>query len=340
VGLVGCGAVGRKRAAALDGDRLTVCLDVDRARAVALARQTGARAVESVDDLLREHPDAVIVATTHDALASAACRALEAGAHVLVEKPGGRSPAEIEMIAATAASASRYVQVGFNHRHHPGIARAMREAKSGAHGPVMFLRARYGHGGRTGYESEWRADPERSGGGELLDQGVHLLDLSFWLLGPLPLRGALLRTSFWDVQVEDNAVVSLGEPDPHLPWATFHVSWSEWKNEFALEIYCRRGKLQVTGLTGSYGPQSLRIFRMGPRMGPPQVQEIAYGAGDGSWAAEWRAFRGSLAGGVPTTSDTVDSARYAHACIAEAYRGCGRPGGALGAVVRTPRGGP
>ncbi len=69
------------------------------------------------------------------------------------------------------------------------------------------MRARYGHGGRPGYEREWRADPKRSGGGELIDQGMHLLDLSHWLLGPLPLHSALLRTSFWDMPVEDNAVL-------------------------------------------------------------------------------------------------------------------------------------
>ena len=85
----------------------------------------------------------------------------------------------------------------------------------------MHLRARYGHGGRLGYEREWRADPARSGGGELIDQGMHLLDLSHWLAGPLPLHSALLRTHFWDTPVEDNAALILGEADSRTaPWAT------------------------------------------------------------------------------------------------------------------------
>ncbi len=153
------------------------------------------------------------------------------------------------------------------------------------------MRARYGHGGRLGYDREWRAVPEVSGGGELLDQGMHLLDLSHWLLGPLPLHSALLRTSYWDMPVEDNAVLTLAEPGGAGPFSTFHVSWSEWKNEFALDVYTRTTKLAVSGLAGSYGPQTLRIWRMGPEMGPPELEEVAYPATDRSWEAEWAHFR-------------------------------------------------
>ncbi len=141
----------------------------------------------------------------------------------------------------------------------------------------MHLRARYGHGGRPGYEREWRADPARSGGGELIDQGMHLLDLCHWLAGPLPLHSALLRTQFWDAPVEDNAALILGEPRARTgPWAMLHVSWTEWKNLFSLEMFCRSAKLQVDGLTRSYGPQRLRIYRMRPELGPPDVEELSY----------------------------------------------------------------
>src|SRR5581483_2980358 len=121
-------------------------------------------------------------------LAENACRALEAGAHVLVEKPAGIGVADVDRIAAAAAQAGRLVKVGFNHRFHPAIMRAVTEARSGRFGDVMFARARYGHGGRLGYEQEWRMRPELSGGGELIDQGMHLLDIFHWLLGPLPLH--------------------------------------------------------------------------------------------------------------------------------------------------------
>ncbi len=189
----------------------------------------------------------------------------------------------------------------------------------------MFLRARYGHGGRLGYETEWRAQPELSGGGELIDQGMHLLDLSYWLLGPLPLQSALVRTSYWDMQVDDNAVLTLAEAgERQAPWATFHVSCSEWKNEFALEIYCRTAKLQVLGLVRSYGTQHLRIWRMRPELGPPDLEEIAYDAEDVSWAAEWQHLRAAITAGDdrPLLGD-LGSARYAHERVEDAYRANG-----------------
>ena len=57
----------------------------------------------------------------------------------------------------------------------------------------MFIRGRYGHGGRVGYDREWRADPALSGGGELIDQGVHLIDLSRWFLGAIHRRSTASR---------------------------------------------------------------------------------------------------------------------------------------------------
>ena len=192
----------------------------------------------------------------------------------------------------------------------------------------MYVRGRYGHGGRLGYEDEWRAQPELSGGGELMDQGMHLLDLSHRFLGPLPLHSALLRTNFWSVAVEDNAVLVLGESgENHAPWSTLHVSWTEWKNDFALEIYCKRAKLQVTGLWGSYGPQVLRIYRMGPELGPPDVEVLEYGDEDQSWAAEWEHFRTAVQEDRLTD---IGSTLYALGTIEEAYRlsGYGTPAAA------------
>ena len=130
---------------------------------------------------------------------------------MLVEKPAGLSAAQIDTIDDAAQAAGRRVKVGFNHRFHPGIHRAITEARSGVHGDVLHVRGRYGHGGRIGYDQEWRADVQRSGGGEIVDQGMHLLDLTHWLLGPLPLHSALLRTQFWDTEVDDNAALILGE---------------------------------------------------------------------------------------------------------------------------------
>jgi predicted dehydrogenase len=322
VGIVGCGLMGAKRAAALDSDTLVGVYDLDRARAQALAIEHHCECFDSLEALLGCDLDVAIVATTHDRLAENACRALDTGLHVLVEKPAGIGVMQIDEIASAAGRARRLVKVGFNHRFHPAIARAVAEARSGRFGPVMFARGLYGHGGRLGYEKEWRAQPDRSGGGELIDQGMHLLDISYWLLGPLPVRTALLRTSFWQMDVEDNAVLLLGENgDRSAPWSLLHASWTEWKNMFSLEVYCRTGKLHVTGLIGSYGPQRLQIHAMDAVMGPPRTEEVAYEPVDQSWSAEWAHFRHAIHAGGRADSllGDLSSARYAWECVEQAY---------------------
>ncbi len=322
VGIVGAGLIGGKRADALGSvDTVVGVHDVDHARASVLADRLRVPADVELDALLEREPDVVVVATTHDALADLACRALEAGSHVLVEKPAGLRAEDIDRIAAAAKRAARLVKVGFNHRFHPGIRRAITEARSGEFGPVMYMRARYGHGGRLGYEQEWRADASISGGGELIDQGMHLIDLSNALHGPLPLHGALVHTDYWDMDVDDNAVVTLGAPGRTAPWTAFHVSCSEWKNLFDLEIYSRSAKWHVSGLAGSYGPQVLRVYRMTLEMGPPDLVEVPSPEGDPSWRAEWEYFRGMIDAGDPTArlDGGLDDARYAHQIVQDIY---------------------
>jgi len=133
----------------------------------------------------------------------------------------------------------------------------------------------------------------------------------------------LLRTSFWDMEVEDNAAILLGAQGDHgAPWATLHVTWTEWKNLFSLEITCRTGKLVVDGLQGSYGPQRLTVHTMLPELGPPVTEVTEFEERDESWAAEWGAFRAAIeAGACPG----VDSARYCWGIIEQAYADNGYP---------------
>jgi len=322
VGVLGCGQIGVKRAQALaPQDVIVGCCDLDGAAAENLARRHGGRACATPHELFSLDPEVVIVATVHDQLAGLVELALAAGAHVLVEKPAGISTAQIDRLIECRRLYGRQVKVGFNHRFHPGIARAVEEVHSGRHGDLMHVRARYGHGGRPGYDREWRADPARSGGGELIDQGMHLLDISNWLAGPLPLHSALLRTQFWDAEVEDNAALLLGEAGMRAaPWVMLHVSWTEWKNLFSLEIYCHTAKLQVDGLVRSYGPQRLRVYTMGPELGPPALEEVSYPDEDASWDAEWEHFAEAIlaADGRPLLGD-LRSARDAWEQVEAAY---------------------
>ena len=321
VGIVGCGLIGGKRAGALrPEDEVVAATDPVAERADALVGRYGGRACPGIDELLGLEPDVVIIATTHDQLTPMAERALGAGAHVLVEKPAGLGMAQIERLSQAAEKAGRVAKVGFNHRFHPAISDLASEVHSGRHGELMHLRARYGHGGRVGYDREWRAQPARSGGGELIDQGMHLLDLTHWIAGPLPFHSALLRTHFWDTEVEDNAALILGAADDRrAPWAMLQVSWTEWKNTFSLEVYCRAAKLQVDGLVRSYGTQKLRIYRMVPELGPPDLEERTYPDEDQSWTAEWAALIDAIGSGRPVLGGLQD-AHYAWSRVEDAYR--------------------
>jgi predicted dehydrogenase len=324
VAVVGCGLIGAKRGAALSpGDELVACYDISRGAAEALAAQHGAKVCASLDELLASGPDVVVIATVHDQLAALAERALQSGAHVLVEKPAAISSAQVERLIDCQRASGRLVKVGFNHRFHPGIARAVEEVHSGRHGELLHLRGRYGHGGRLGYDREWRAQPARSGGGELIDQGMHLLDLTHWLAGPLTLHSALLRTHFWDTPVEDNAALILGDAGSRTdPWAMLHVSWTEWKNMFSLEIYCRTAKLQVDGLVRSYGPQQLRVYKMSAELGPPELEQVDYPDEDGSWEREWASFAAAIdAADERLVCGGLGDALYAWRQIEAAYAG-------------------
>jgi predicted dehydrogenase len=166
----------------------------------------------------------------------------------------------------------------------------MREiVDAGEIGELMFLRARYGHGGRLGYEQEWRAQPELSGGGELIDQGVHLIDLARWFLGDFLEVDGFAHTYYWDMPVDDNAFMLLKTEDQRA--AYLHVSCTEWKNTFSFELYGRNGKLQVDGLGGSYGVERLTWYKMLPEMGPPETLSWEYPMRDNSWQVEMNQFR-------------------------------------------------
>lgn len=305
VGILGCGLIGAKRAAALGEDRLTAVYDRDAGRAQSLAGRTGSRPCGSAAELF-DLCDAVVVATTNDQLVSLATQALEAGKHVLVEKPGARSARELEPLVALSAHQRRTVKVGFNHRFHPAAIRAREILAGGAGGEVMFVRGRYGHGGRLGYDREWRADPAIAGGGELIDQGVHLIDLARWFLASEFERvSARTATFFWDMPVDDNAFLTLTTRSGRI--AHLHASCTEWKNLFSFEIYCRAAKLHLEGLGGSYGVERLYHYQMRPEMGPPETVIYEFPGADESWALEWSDFTRAAASGGAVNGGLTDA---------------------------------
>jgi predicted dehydrogenase len=307
VGIIGCGLIGQKRANALGrGGRLLACADIDVSRAESLAKSSGAKVFRDWRELVRfQGVDVVIVATLHDSLAEITLNAIDAGKHVLVEKPAARSAAELLPVMEAAAKHRVKVHVGFNHRYHRSLRKAREIVDTGALGELMFIRGRYGHGGRIGYDKEWRSKPELSGGGELIDQGPHLVDLSRWFLKDFEEVQGFTHTYFWDMPVDDNGFMLLKTVKKQV--AFLHVSCTEWKNLFSMEIYGKKGKLDLSGLGGSYGLEKLTWYRMSPEMGPPETTAWEYPMLDDSWAVEVADFFDAIRLDRPTSPGLVDA---------------------------------
>jgi predicted dehydrogenase len=263
-------------------------VDLSRARYVASLSPGCLAGTDWRELLARADIDAVIVATPQDSHVEIARTAISAGIHVLVEKPAARHVDELLGLPQLAAEHDVRVRVGFNLRYHRAFQQARRLVDSGILGPLLFVRARYGHGGRLGLASEWRAQPQRSGGGELIDQGVHLIDLARWFLGEFVEVEGFAHTYFWDMPVDDNAFMVLKTTTKQV--AFLHVSCTEWKNTFSWELYGRNGKLQVDGLGGSYGVERLSLYKNLPEMGPPETTIWEYPMADNSRETEMAEF--------------------------------------------------
>jgi predicted dehydrogenase len=288
VAVVGAGLVGSRRAAcAADQSRLEVVADVDEARASELARRHGARHTTQWEAVITDPAvDVVAVCTSNKFLAPITIAALRAGKHVLCEKPMGRNAAEAAEIAAAAHAARGVLKVGFTLRFHPAIRQAHDLCAQGEFGPLYFIHAIYGHGGRPGYEQEWRGNPELAGGGELLDQGVHLLDLSRWFLGDLNVVAAITPRWHWEVApLEDNAFVLLRGLGGQV--ASLHTSWTMWKNRFSFEVLGRDGYARIDGLGASYSVETLTVGRKRTVGGVPQETVTTFNEPDPSWEADW-----------------------------------------------------
>lgn len=319
IAVIGCGAIGTKRTESLpEGTNVLGCYDSSSSAAKIFETNFKIKSFSTIEDLLgANYLNAVIIATTHNKLSELTLIALEAGLHVFVEKPGAISYSEFKAVAKIAKQKNLKIHVGYNHRYHPAIIDAFKIVAEGSIGPIMFIRGRYGHGGRVGYEKEWRANKLKSGGGELIDQGTHLLDLVIGLFGPVSLDYSAIPTYFWDMQVEDNAFLSVKNSRGSI--AFLHASCTEWKNMFSLEIYGETGKLEINGLGRSYGLETLTLHKMQPEMGPPETETWTYPESDQSWTRELKEFINDIETGS-NNSDNVESSLEILRIIEEVYQ--------------------
>jgi predicted dehydrogenase len=286
IAIIGCGLIGSKRAESLpEHVSLVGCYDAKSEVCENFALKYQTRAFETLEKIFEiQNLDAVAISTQHDSLAKISIEALNRGLHVFVEKPGAIKPEDLIRMQEIAIAKNLILHIGYNHQYHPAIQKTHSLISNQEIGELMFIRARYGHGGRIGYEKEWRADKTKSGGGELIDQGTHLLEIAISLLGELKLDYCATPTYFWNMNVEDNVFISVKNNTGAI--AFLHASCTEWKNTFSLEVYGKKGKIDVNGLGRSYGVETLTLHKMLPEMGPPVTTTWIFDEPDTSWSLE------------------------------------------------------
>ena len=294
IGIIGCGLIGRKRALALDKDDILVaCCDSNPVTAQAFSDEFKCKTYSTASDLLADSEcDIVVIAVVNKFIEGIAVNSLKLDKHVLAEKPLGRSAEEAKNMVHTAKRHGKILKTGFNHRFHPAILKAKEIFDKGEIGKLMFIRGRYGHGSRPGMETEWRSSKDLCGGGELLDQGVHLIDLCSWFSGKIKSAFGKVSTKFWPIEVEDNGFILLeseNEVDIQL-----HVSWTNWKNIFSFELFGAEGYLKIDGLGGSYGPETLEFGKRKSEGGRPDIRIFEFSPEDISWIKEWQEFKSAI----------------------------------------------
>jgi predicted dehydrogenase len=320
VGIVGAGLIGAKRADAIartKNSKLIAVADTNYERAHALASTHRAETAETWQKLVaRLDIDVVIVAVPNAFAAKIVIAALQAKKHVLCEKPFGITPEESKKIIAAARAHKRLIKVGFNHRFHGAMQKAKALFDQGAIGNLIFIRGRYGHGGRLGMEKEWRFNKKISGGGELLDQGVHLIDLMRWFGGEYESAYGVTSMQVWKSNVEDNA---FGILKNKKITASLHASVTNWGNIFSLEIFGDQGYLIIEGLGRWYGVETLKFGKRKPKFGDVTLRTWTFPGNDVSWEKEWKNFVDALRGEASLEGGGEDGLR-ANEIVAALYK--------------------
>jgi predicted dehydrogenase len=256
----------------------------------------------SFDELLTQDIDAVFICTFNNVLADYTTKALKAGKHVFCEKPPARTSEELKSVIKTEKNTNLILKYGFNHRYHYSVMEAKKIIDSGSMGKLLWLRGVYGKAGSIDYDKNWRNYREYSGGGILIDQGIHMLDLMRYFSNQDFVHiNSFVTNSYWNIEAEDNAFAIMQSNEKIT--AMLHSSATQWKHKFLLEMCFEDGYINLDGIlsgTRSYAPEKLIIGRrefedITFAMGKPKETTIWF-ENDDSWKLEIDEFINAIKG--------------------------------------------
>ena len=280
----------------------------------------------SLEELLSLKIDAVFIATYVKYLSDYTIKALDAGINVFCEKPPAMNPKEMTKIIEKEKNVSSLLKYGFNHRYHHSVIEAKKIIKRGDLGKILWLRGVYGKAGSIDFNKNWRNYKNFSGGGILIDQGIHMIDLiRYFINEDLNCIHSYICKSFWNIQSEDNAFLMLKSKSGII--ASMHSSATQWKHKFLLEICFENGYLNLDGIlspTRSYSPEKLIIGRrefedITYAMGKPK-EEIIYFENDDSWSLEVTEFFDAIKNNTKIRNGSSNDANELMKIIDQVYK--------------------
>jgi predicted dehydrogenase len=313
VGIAGYGVVGKRRKACIArNSAMEVVAVSDRTFSGENTSVEGVKYFQHYSELLDKGLDVLFVCMTNDVAAEATVAGLEAGLHVFCEKPPGR---DLDDVVSVMKAESRHpdlkLMYGFNHRFHLSVKDALAIFRSGELGRVINMRGMYGKAKLATFDQpDWRTKREICGGGVLLDQGIHIVDLMRLFGGDFTEIHSFVSNQHWGYEVEDNAYALMRTPEGVV--AMLNSSATQWRHRFNLDITLERGSLILSGIlsgTKSYGPETLTVVRADPEkdQGDPAEQVTRYNY-DPSWDEEILVFSESILNGTTVPSGTSKDA--------------------------------
>lgn len=255
---------------------------------------------ENFEDLLTDEIDAVFVCAYNNVAAEYTSKALASGKHVFCEKPPARNTEEMKLVLQAERDSGKVLKYGFNHRYHYSVMEAKKIVDSGIMGKLLWLRGVYGKAGSIDYHKNWRNYRKFSGGGILIDQGIHMLDLMrFFSAQEFTHINSFVTTSYWNISAEDNAFVIMQSEEKVT--AMLHSSATQWRHKFLLEMAFEEGYINLDGLlsgTRSYAPEKMVVGRrefedVTFAMGKPR-ETVTWFENDDSWQLEVEEFAGAI----------------------------------------------
>lgn len=313
--IIGMGRMGKTRyASMLDHGGYDICAICD----TDIRNMDGfseAKYTDWEDCINKEQLDAVIVCTYNRFIPDIVYVSLEKHCHVFAEKPPGRNLSDaIRMSKMATAREKMVLKFGFNHRYHNSVIEAKTLLDSGMMGEVIAARGVYGKAGSLCFHEEWRNQKEMSGGGILIDQGIHMVDLLLYLVGDFSQVQSSVDKLAWDgINTEDSAFAIMKTRDGKV--ASLHSSALQWKHKFDLDILCTKGYIALNGLltsTKSYGEEQITYYfkdleMKNGKMGNPKEYTMCFDK-DYSWDLEMKEFYDAVTGKEALSNGTPQDA--------------------------------